>query len=116
MLPTKHRLRDSADFSAVLRSRRSGRAPGPRLIVTVTPAHGSCSRVGFVVSKAVGNSVVRNRTARVLRHEMAALLPKLAGDHDIVIRATPAAGTASAESLRADLREQLPAAVARRRR
>lgn len=115
MLPTKHRLRDSADFTAVLRSRRSGRAAGPRLVVTVAPPQGGTSRVGMVVSKAVGNSVVRNRTKRVLRHEAAALLPSLADDLDIVIRATPAAGTAPAAVLRDDLDRLLDAAVRRRR-
>nr|WP_221185672.1 ribonuclease P protein component [Flexivirga oryzae] len=114
-MPTKHRLRDSADFTAVLRSRRSGRAAGPRLVVTVAPPRGDISRVGMVVSKAVGNSVIRNRTKRVLRHEMADLLPGLPTELDVVIRATPAAGTAPAALLRDDLDRLLDAAVRRRR-
>jgi ribonuclease P protein component len=116
MLPAKHRLRDSADFTAVLRSRRSGRATGRQLVVTVAASHADCSRLGMVVSKAVGNSVVRNRTKRVLRHEMAALLPSLPGDLDVVIRATPAAGAASAADLRSELDRLVDAAVHRRRR
>jgi len=100
----------------VLRSRRSGRAAGSQLVVTVAAPQGACSRVGLVVSKAVGNSVARNRTKRVLRHEMAALLPSLPSDLDIVIRATPAAGAASAADLRSELDRLLDVAVQRRRR
>lgn len=115
MLPTNQRLRDSADFSAVLRSRRSGRAAGPRLVVTATTSNADSHRVGLVVSKAVGNAVVRNRTKRVLRHRMAALFPTLPEHLDVVIRANPAAGTAPAADLRRDLDGLLDTAVARRR-
>ncbi|HWC22680.1 MAG TPA: ribonuclease P protein component [Flexivirga sp.] len=115
MLPTNNRLRDSADFSAVLRSRRSGRAAGPRLVVTASSSPADAHRVGFVVSKAVGNAVVRNRTKRVLRHRMAALLPTMPGHTDVVIRATPAAGAARADDLRRDLDRQLAAAIERLR-
>ena len=69
----------------------------------------------MVVSKSVGNAVVRNRTKRVLRHEIAALLPSLPADLDIVIRATPQAGGAAADVLRADLDRLLASAVQRRR-
>ena len=60
-------------------------------------------RVGLVVSKAVGNSVVRHRVQRRLRHlvrEQLELLPESAA---LVLRATPAAGTASSRELGADL-------------
>lgn len=115
MLPTNNRLRDSADFSAVLRSRRSGRAAGPRLVVAALSSPADGSRVGLVVSKAVGNAVVRNRTKRVLRHRMATLLLAMPDHADVVIRATPAAGAARADELRNDLDLLLPAAMGRRR-
>lgn len=69
-------------------------------------------RFGLIVSKAVGNAVVRHRVARRLRHicaDMAADLPTAA---DIVIRALPgAASVDSAEldrQLRSALRKLLP--------
>lgn len=68
-----------------------------------------------MVSKAVGNAVVRNRTKRVLRHRMAALLPSMPEHTDVVIRATPAAGTAGADQLRTDLDRLLATAIERRR-
>jgi ribonuclease P protein component len=54
---------------------------------------GSQSRVGFVVSKAVGGAVVRNRVKRRLRHLVALELTGSAAAHDIVVRALPAAGS-----------------------
>jgi ribonuclease P protein component len=66
-------------------------------------------RVGFVVSKAVGSAVVRNRTKRRLRalaHERLGVLP--AGT-DVVIRANPAAAQADS----ADLGHELDRLLAR---
>ena len=48
---------------------------------------GQPPRVGFVVSKAVGNAVVRNRTKRVLRALMGARICQLPDGVDVVVRA-----------------------------
>lgn len=55
---------------------------------------GSQSRVGFVVSKAVGGAVVRNRVERRLRHLVATELVGAPVGLDVVVRALPAAATA----------------------
>jgi ribonuclease P protein component len=74
---------------------------------------GQPPRVGFVVSKAVGNAVVRNRTKRVLRHALAARLDRVPSGTDLVVRANqPAAGAASSE-LGADV-DRLMGTVLRR--
>lgn len=65
------------------------------------------TRVGLVVSKAVGNAVVRNRVARRLRHQSAELMrPQLhaptalpSAGWDVVVRALPAAGQADSSAL-----------------
>ncbi|GAB2593673.1 hypothetical protein GCM10009593_38000 [Microlunatus antarcticus] len=49
--------------------------------------------MGFVVSKAVGGAVVRNRVKRRLRHLVAAQLVGSPTGLDVVVRALPAAGT-----------------------
>ena len=46
-------------------------------------------RVGFVVSKAVGNAVVRNRTKRILRALMSARIGQVPCGVDIVVKANP---------------------------
>jgi len=74
---------------------------------------GQPPRVGFVVSKAVGNAVVRNRTKRVLRPLMNARIERLPDGLDVVVRANPdLAGTATA-TVAQDL-DRLLATVLRR--
>ncbi len=97
MLAAPHRLRTAPQFTAVLRGRGSRRAASRLLVLhaAITDTH-SCAnarvpRVGFIVSKAVGNAVVRNRTKRVLRHQMAQRLAALPPGTDLVVRACPAA-------------------------
>lgn len=65
-------------------------------------ARSSGPRVGFVVSKAVGGSVVRHRVTRRLRHLMRDRLTAL-GPADIVVRALPAAASATSVELSRDL-------------
>jgi ribonuclease P protein component len=52
-------------------------------------------RVGFVVSKAVGNAVKRNLTKRRLRAIMATQLSGIPNGVDVVVRANPAASGAT---------------------
>ncbi len=110
MLPAQHRLRAGADFTAVLRGRGAARAASALIVVhaaTTDPSGKRPPRVGFVVSKAVGNAVVRNRTKRRLRAlahtQRAALRPGT----DYVVRALPAAGAAAFAELDDDLRKAL---------
>jgi ribonuclease P protein component len=60
-------------------------------------------RVGFVVSKAVGNAVTRNRVQRRLRHLAREHLASLPGSAVLVVRALPPSATASYAELGADL-------------
>ena len=100
MLPQTARLHESADFRRVTRSGvRSGR---PTLVVHAASGTGSQSRVGFVVSKAVGGAVVRNRVKRRLRHLVAQQLAGVPVGRDVVVRALPAAA-ASPDRLPGDL-------------
>jgi ribonuclease P protein component len=64
-------------------------------------------RVGFVVSKAVGNAVVRNRTKRRLRASVATKLSGIPAGLDLVVRANPAAAHATYDELDSALERQL---------
>ena len=103
MLSAERRLRHRDDFTVALRTGR--RAGTGRLVLhwaATDRAHPT--RVGFVVSKAVGGSVVRHRTQRRLRHVAAGrltTLPALGGL--LVVRALPAAGTATSAELAVDV-------------
>ena len=98
MLPAAHRLTDPAAFSLTV---RAGRRAGARSLVVHVHTDGMSAqpaRVGLVVSKAIGGSVVRNRVKRRLRHQVAAELASLPLGTSVVLRALPpAAGTSSAE-------------------
>ncbi|MFF3419327.1 ribonuclease P protein component [Streptomyces sp. NPDC002698] len=110
MLPTEHRLRRREDFAtAVRRGRRAGR---PLLVVHLrsgaTDPHAPgesapSTRAGFVVSKAVGGAVVRNKVKRRLRHLMRDRVALLPPGSLVVVRALPGAGDADHEQLARDL-------------
>ncbi|MFD6567508.1 ribonuclease P protein component [Micromonospora profundi] len=122
MLAAAQRLRRSTDFAAAVRGgRRAGRgAVVVHLTVPVTadpttstspkPARETGaeqpsvpSRAGFVVSKAVGNAVVRNKVRRRLRALVRERLAALPDGSTLVVRALPAAAEASYPRLAADL-------------
>ena len=69
------------------------RAARRTLVVHALPRSAPPSRAGFVVSRAVGNAVTRNRVRRRLRHLVAAVLPREAPAVDVVVRALPAAAS-----------------------
>lgn len=64
-------------------------------------------RFGLIVSKAVGNAVVRHRTSRRLRHVCATLAQELPVNGNVVIRALPRSAAASSAELEHDLRRTL---------
>jgi len=114
VLPKQHRLTRAAEFRAAMRAGR--RRAGTILVTHIAPSSPSApARFGFIVSKAVGNAVVRNRVKRRLRALAAEHLAGALGgadSADIVVRALPPAADASYPVLRAELLEQLgPRAV-----
>jgi len=74
---------------------------------------GQPPRVGFVVSKAVGNAVVRNRTKRVLRGLMSGRIRQVPDGVDVVVKASPELPSAPHTILVQDM-DRLLATVLRR--
>ncbi|MDY6055951.1 ribonuclease P protein component [Micrococcus sp.] len=127
MLPRDRRVRTPAEFQHI---RRTGtRAGRPCVVVTVAPepeqtrppasSEPRGPRAGFVVSKAVGNSVVRHRVVRrlraILRDELDG--PALRGRPLLVqVRALPPAATADHATLRREVSGALASALKRRER
>jgi ribonuclease P protein component len=102
VVPAAQRLTDPEAFR---RASRHGRRTASRTLVTHlwTPDGDESPRVGFVVNRAVGNAVVRNRVKRRLRHLVREHLASLPGSAVLVVRALPAAAAASSRELDADL-------------
>jgi len=111
VLSQPHRLRRSADFQQIVR--RGSRASTGTVVLHAGPRRTEPAEVGFVVSRAVGNAVVRNRVKRRLRELSRARLTDLEG-RQLVIRATPVAAEASYAQLRADLDRCLTTMAERR--
>lgn len=119
VLAAGHRLSDPEDFRA---TSRRGRRAGSRTLVThlllregeqvvgvsapgsTAPASSrTATQVGFVVSKAVGPAVVRNRVKRRLRHAMRDRIAALPTGSVLVVRAQAPAAEASYPELVGDL-------------
>lgn len=73
------------------------------------------ARAGFVVGRAVGNSVVRHRVTRRLRAAVREELHRLPASADLVVRARPEAADADSALLRRDLAAGLDRLLGRSR-
>jgi ribonuclease P protein component len=115
MLPQQSRMRRPEDFRRVLRTgrRAGGSVIAGHLLLADGPApwagsagevrSGDPAKVGFVVSRAVGSAVVRNRVKRRLRELMRRRLASLPRGCLLVLRAHPAAAGVRQADLAADL-------------
>jgi ribonuclease P protein component len=103
MLPAAARMRRKAEFSQAIRN--GSRAGKPLLSghLLVRAGQDEPARVGFVVSRAVGSAVLRNRVRRRLRHLVRGYLASLPGGSLLVLRAHPRAATARQADMAAEL-------------
>ena len=98
------RLKKRADFLRVASVRRKWAAPG----MVLQAAKRSDVRVGFTVTKKVGNAVIRNRIKRRLRAIAQEVIPAYADDGwDLVLVGRNATKERNYEDLRRDLRKSL---------
>src|ERR1700683_1003639 len=103
MLPKAARMRRRTDFTAAVRGgSRYGRPLLTGHLIT-RPGCDEPPKVGFVVSRAVGQAVVRNKVRRRLRHLVAGYLHRLPRGSLLVLRANSQAATAVAAELDAEL-------------
>jgi len=64
-MKSANRLKKNSDFNVVYSKRRS--MANKLLIIYITENELNNSRVGFVVSKKVGNSVIRSKVKRLMK-------------------------------------------------
>ena len=122
MLAVGQRLRRRDEFTSAIRTGRRSARGG--VVLHIADRSGKASvpdlvqptvRAGFIVPKAVGGAVVRNRVRRQLRHLVRARLADLPAGTDLVVRVLPAAVGRSYNQLGSDLSQALAAADRRAR-
>ncbi|MDD7385166.1 MAG: ribonuclease P protein component [Actinomycetaceae bacterium] len=106
MLAAQNRMRRSEDF---VRAFHGVKGTSSRVLVFLRRADVDHQadltdvKVGFVVPKSVGNSVVRHTVSRKLRHIMRARLHEFHPGDLVVVRALPPSADASSEDLARDI-------------
>jgi ribonuclease P protein component len=104
-------MRSSGEFSTVTRHGRRTRAGD--VVVYLRPAAAGASsdagrqpavtKIGLIVGRTVGGSVVRHQVSRRLRAQLAGLLDRIPPGSRLVVRALPSASTARSDDLGRDL-------------
>jgi len=101
MLPASARLRKSSEISAVMKS--GTRFSAKLVVLHVAQSTDKDTKVAFAVGKNVGNSVVRHRVTRQLRHAISPLLGNFPAGSRVVVRALPGANQADFTQLSENL-------------
>lgn len=102
MLPAERRVRRREEFTSTVRAGRRVAASGLVMYLR-TDASSGPARAGFIVGRAVGPAVRRNRLRRQLRHLVAPRLATLPDGTAVVLRVTPAAVGVTGRQLGATL-------------
>ena len=96
----------ASDFRATVRKGRRVATPSALLYVSRQP-DAQPTRLGFIVSKGVGNSVTRNLVTRRLRAIGSAFVRLEPTGKDVVIRALPGCPGVSWTTLQSEILEGL---------
>jgi ribonuclease P protein component len=116
VLAVGQRLRRRDEFTSAIRTGRRSARGG--VVLHIADRSGNASapdlvqdsvRAGFIVPKAVGGAVVRNRVRRQLRHLVRERLTDLPAGTDLVVRVLPSAVGRSYQQLGSDLSQALAA-------
>lgn len=101
MLAASARLHKSTQISAAMKSGK--RSTSKLLVLFVANGDSIDSKVAFAVGKTVGNSVVRHKITRRLRHILSQELSNFPAGCHVVVRALPGAANATFDQLKENL-------------
>jgi len=107
---SRHRLHSGDEFRAVTRGGVRSARSHVVVHLTLLTQGGEAPRVGFVVSKRIGNAVVRNRVTRRLREIIRPHFATLPPGTAVVLRALPGIEEQPFVDLRADVDSALATA------
>ncbi len=101
MLAASARLHKSKQISAAMKNGK--RSTSKLLVLFVAKGDSIEAKVAFAVGKTVGNSVVRHKVTRRLRHILSQELPNFPAGCHVVVRALPGAADATFDQLKENL-------------
>ncbi|MDN6399795.1 MAG: ribonuclease P protein component [Brachybacterium sp.] len=107
---SRHRLHTGDEFRAVTRGGVRSARSHVVVHLTLLTQGDEAPRVGFVVSKKIGNAVVRNRVTRRLREIIRPQLATMPPGSAVVLRALPGIDAQVFADLRADVDSALSTA------
>jgi ribonuclease P protein component len=102
VLARVNRVVTADDFRTTVRNGRRIGTPHALLYVAAK-SPSNPSRIGFIVSKSVGNAVIRNRVTRRLRAIGRGVVLASPTGTDLVIRALPGSPTVSWTTLQSEI-------------
>lgn len=108
---SSHRLHSADEFRAVTRGGVRSARSHVVVHLALLSQGGAAPRVGFVVSKKIGNAVVRNRVTRRLREIVRPHFASLPAGSGVVMRALPGIQDQPFAELAAEVDGALGAAV-----
>ncbi len=88
MLKQQYRLRKKYQFNYVYRVGKT--CHGKNVLLVFSKSKNKNVKIGISVSKKIGNSVVRNRTRRVIREAVMPILGELKQNFNVIIVAKQA--------------------------
>ena len=77
----RYSLKKKKEFNFVY---RRGKGIGSKILVLVYVKTRNETKIGFSVSKKVGNAVIRNKTKRRLREAVTPLIPRIKANHQLI--------------------------------
>lgn len=108
MLPTDERLKSNRDFQQIYSAGRS--YPGAYVVLYALAIPEPELKIGFSVSKKLGNAVVRNKTKRRLREICHMFIDQIPRGHRLIFVARKRAATAEFQQLVESVKNALTSA------
>jgi len=84
VLPKSNRLRSGVEFTRVTKT--GHRVSSNNLVLYATLEENRSPKIGFIINRSVGGSVVRHLVARKLRHDIASHINQLPKNTMLVVR------------------------------
>ncbi len=105
MLTKQLRMKRNTQFTYVFKKGQAFK--GKHLMLIVAPKKYKTAKIGLVVTKKIGKSVVRNRIKRLIRESVRKYVPNLSPAYDLIVVARQGIECATFEEINKTILELL---------